>query len=281
MFCTFWLGNVLCATAACCFSTSESEKALHPWGVLYILTWKWAFVPIFRYLNFKKCSSPGVFCAFDLHTHTQTQSQKNSHVLNLFLCSRYQARGCFLSAWFAVHSPIFPSRIAWLGNVLRATRSCAIFRHPNFKKRSVAEVFLAFWLGNASRAIFGHPNFKKWSKNEVVWTFSLETVLRATVSCHFWASNFKKWWRNVVLDILTWKCASRHSSVQFFISLLNSYLGTPTFRPSGTTNHWKNTAIRDFPNISRVRVFFLFLVALLSSDSSSLLCFSCFHIVGS
>ena len=239
----------------------------------------------FRHLNLKKRSTPEVFCTvwlgngpscqfFDIwtsksaprlgcfacltctHTHTQTQSQKNSARLECFFwSSRCQARGCFLSAWFAVHSPIFSSRVAWLGNVLRATRSCAILRHPNFKKRSVAEVFLAFWLGNAlgatSRAIFGHPNFKRWFGH-----FRLKMCFAPQSRAIFRHPNFKKWWRNVVLDILTWKCASRHSGVQFFISLLNSYLCTPTFRPSGTTNHLKNTAIRDFPNILRVRIFF-------------------------
>ena len=48
-----------------------------------------------------------------------------------------------------------------------------------------------------------------------------------------------------------WKCASRHNGVHFFISHLASWLRTrrfsePTFRPSGATNHWKNTVNRDF-----------------------------------
>ena len=58
------------------------------------------------------------------------------------------------------------------------------------------------------------------------------------------------------------KCASRHSGVQFFLSALSSYLRTrrfsePTFRPSRHTNPRKNTAFRDFPNISRGWIFFL------------------------
>ena len=40
MFCTFWLWNVLRATAACHFSTSELQKDLRSWCALYILTWK-------------------------------------------------------------------------------------------------------------------------------------------------------------------------------------------------------------------------------------------------
>ena len=63
-----------------------------------------------------------------------------------------------------------------------------------------------------------------------------------------------------VLYILTWKCASRHNGVQLFISHLASWLRTrrfsePTFRPSGATNHWKNTVFRDFPTFSRICIF--------------------------
>ena len=79
-------------------------------------------------------------------------------------------------------------------------------------------------------------------------------------------------------SILSWKCASRHSGVQLFISPLNSYLCTrrfsePTFQPSGNTNHWRNTAFRDFPNILGDCIFFL--LTLPSSDSTFFwLCFS-------
>ena len=41
-FCTFWLGNVLRATTACTFSTSQLPKVVRSWCVLYILTWKCA-----------------------------------------------------------------------------------------------------------------------------------------------------------------------------------------------------------------------------------------------
>ena len=40
--CAFWLGNVLRATTACTFSTSQLLKVLRSWGVLCILTWKCA-----------------------------------------------------------------------------------------------------------------------------------------------------------------------------------------------------------------------------------------------
>ena len=101
VFCTFWLGNVLRATTACTFSTSQLPKVVRAWCVLYILTWKCAsrhngvhffdiatsksrptlrcfvhfdfkmcFAPqrrtLFRHLNFQKWSENGVFCTFSL-----------------------------------------------------------------------------------------------------------------------------------------------------------------------------------------------------------------------
>ena len=101
MFCTFWLQNVLRATTACTFSTSQLPKVIREWRVLYILTSKCAsrhngvhffdistsksgpsmvcfahfdfemcFAPqrraLFRHLNFQKWSDNGVFCTFGL-----------------------------------------------------------------------------------------------------------------------------------------------------------------------------------------------------------------------
>ena len=141
------------------------------------------------------------------------------------------------------------------------------------------------------RAIFGRLTFRNWSEIVVFCAFWLENVLRATAACHFSGSQLQKWLRPWGgLSILTYKCASRHSGVPFFTCLLNSYLRTrrfseATFRTSGTTNHWENTAIRDFPNIWRMWIFFL--VTLLACWSSfcwldiSILCFSTLHIVGS
>ena len=42
VFCTFSLENVLRATTACTFSTSQLPKVVRGWCVLYILTWKCA-----------------------------------------------------------------------------------------------------------------------------------------------------------------------------------------------------------------------------------------------
>ena len=139
------------------------------------------------------------------------------------------------------------------------------------------------------RALFRPLNFQKCSDIGVFCACCLRNVLRATTACTFSTSQLPKVVRSSsVLSILTWKCASRHNGVHFFMSHLASWLRTrrfsePTFRPSGATNHWKN---------SESRLSYLFAhLPLLSSDlfssifsllsASSLLCVSTVHIVGS
>ena len=119
------------------------------------------------------------------------------------------------------------------------------------------------------RALFRHLNFQNWSDNGVFCTCSLRNVLRATTAYTFSTSQLPKvLWDPGVLYLFTWKCASCHNGVQFFISHLASWLRTrrfsePTFRPSGATNHWKNIVFRDFPTFSRICICFLLTLSLL------------------
>ena len=134
------------------------------------------------------------------------------------------------------------------------------------------------------RAIFAHQNFQKCSKHEVFCTFSLANARFATAACNFWTSELQKVLRTWgVLYILTSQWAFRHSGVQFLLPPQNANLRTrrfnrPTFRLTWHTNHWKNTACRDFSSISRGCIFFLltfWLLHLLSTDwTTLLLCFS-------
>ena len=131
----------------------------------------------------------------------------------------------------------------------------ALFRHffdiwtsKSGPRPSVFNTFdLEMCFAPQRRALFRHLNFQKWSENGVFCTFWLQNVLRATTACTFSTSQLPKVVRSSsVLSILTWKCASRHNGVHFFISHLASWLRTrrfsePTFRPSGATNHWKKT----------------------------------------
>ena len=143
----------------------------------------------------------------------------------------------------------------------------AFFRHRSFKKWSEHAVFCAFWPANVCataachfstsklpklvrscgallhfdlekrfapqpRAIFRHCNFKNCSGTEGFCAFWLENVLRVTAANEVFCSNF---------GLKMCFAPQRHA---IFLSLLNSYLRTrrftkPTFRTSGTTNHWK------------------------------------------
>ena len=112
-------------------------------------------------------------------------------------------------------------------------------------------------------------------------TFWLRNVLRTKTACTFSTSQLLKvLWSWSVLYILTWKCASRHNGVQLFISHLASWLRTrrfsePTFRPSGATNHWKNSVSR-LSYLSGSSLFWDFLFLLLFSSLT--LPISAFHL---
>ena len=112
------------------------------------------------------------------------------------------------------------------------------------------------------RALFQHLNFQNCSEPVSFLHFSLPNVLRATTACYFSTSQLPEVLRaRCVLYVLTSTCASRHDGVQFFISHLARWLrarrfSEPTFRPSGATNHWKNTVLGDFPTFSHTWIFF-------------------------
>ena len=130
------------------------------------------------------------------------------------------------------------------------------------------------------RTIFRRVKSKKCFGPDVFCTFSLANVLFATGAYNFSTSERTKVVQTRhVLCIFTSECAFRHSGVQFLISPLTTWLRTrrfnrPTFRLTWHTNHWKNTAFRDFSNISRACIFFLltfWLLHLLSIDLTTLL----------
>ena len=110
--CTFWLRNVLRATTACTFSTSQLPKVVREWCALYILTSKCAsrhngvhffnistsktapnpsvfntfyfqmcFAPqhraLFQHLNFQKWSGAEVFCTFSLRNRLRATTACN------------------------------------------------------------------------------------------------------------------------------------------------------------------------------------------------------------
>ena len=111
--------------------------------------------------------------------------------------------------------------------------------------------------GPQQRALFRHVDFQKCSGHEVF------------------------------LSILTLKIASRHNSVQFFISHVASWLRTrrfsePTFRPSGATNHWKkHLHLLSSDSFSSVILLLLLFSSLLFSFLTlPTSAFSSVHVVG-
>ena len=245
VFLTFWLGNVLRATAACTFSTSQLPKVVWSWGVLCIFT--------------SKCASRhnGVHF-FDIST------SKSGPKLCAF----------------------------WLRNVLRATTGCTFSTSQLPKEVRPWCVLYIFTWKCASRHNGVHF-FEIWTSKSgphlVCFVhFHIEMCFAPERRALFSTSQLPKVVRRwSVLYILTSKCASRHNGVQFFITHLASWLRTrrfsePTFRPSGATNHWKNTV----PFRASASSSYSFSSTLLSSNlpllsASSLVCFSSVHIVGS
>ena len=197
VFCTFWLSNVHFATAVCNFSTSEQTKVVPDRQFFSIFTSECAF----RHSGVQ---------FFDIRTSKSGPNMR-----------------CFVH--FDLQMCFSPQR----------------------------------------RAIFRHLNRQKWSRIVSFLAFSLPNVLFATVACNFSTSERPKVVQTCgVLYILTCKCAFRHSGVQFLISPLSTDLRTrrfnrPTFRLTRHTNHWKNTAFRDFSNIWRGCIFLLLTFALL------------------
>ena len=140
------------------------------------------------------------------------------------------------------------------------------------------------------RALFRHLNLqKKWSEPLVFCTFWLGNVLRATTACSFSTSEPPKVVRTpAVFNILTWKCASRHNGVWFFIFHVAKWfvpaaLASPLFDPHHPQIIGKTQCFATFRTLrARVSSFSDFLPSLLYFFFySCLLCFSSLHIVGS
>ena len=222
VFCTFWLGNVLRATKACTFPTSQLPKVVRAWCVLYIFTWK--------------CASRhnGVHF-FDISTSKSGLNMMWFAHFDLEMCFVPQRRALFRQRNFQKWSERGAFCTFLLGNVHRATTACTFStsQHPK-----------VVW----TWCVLHTLTCKCASCHKGVDFFDSAT------------SKSLRSWR--VLYILTSTCASRHDTIQFFISHLASWPRTrrfsePTFRPSGATNHWKDIVFRDFPTFSRAWIFFL------------------------
>ena len=245
----------------------------------------------FVHFDFEICFAPQRRALFDISTAKSGPDLVCFVHFHFEMCFAPQRRALFRHLNCQKWSEYGVLCTFWLRNVLRATTACTfsrselpkVVRTPNVFNILTSKCashhnsvhFFEIWTSKSGpnmvlyiltwkcfapqrRALFRHRNFQKWSDAGVLCTFWLGNVLRATTACTFSTSQLPKVVRSwCVLYILTWKCASRHNGVQFFISHLASWLRTrrfsePTFRPSGATNHWKNKVNRDFPTFSRI-----------------------------
>ena len=111
VFCTFWLRNVLRATTACTFSTSQLPKVVRTPSVFNILT--------------SKCASRhnGVHF-FDIATSKSGPNLVCFVHFDLEMCFAPQRRALFRHRNFQKWSEPGVFCTFWLGNVLRATTAC-------------------------------------------------------------------------------------------------------------------------------------------------------------
>ena len=186
----------------------------------------------------------------------------------------------FFDIWTAKSGPRMVCFVHFHLEMCFAPQRRALFRHRNFQKWSEPGVFCTFWLGNVLRATtactFSTSQLPKGGPTLVCFVhFDFQMCFAPQRRALFSTSQLPKVVRSSsVLSLFTWKCASRHNGVQFFLSHLASWLRTrrfsePTFRPSGATNHWKNTVNRDFPIFSRIYIFFLLIFSLLTLLTSA------------
>ena len=107
----FWLRNVLRATTACTFSTSQLPKVVRDRQFLTLLTWK--------------CASRhnGVHF-FDISTSKSVPKLRCFVHFDLEMCFAPQRRALFRHRNFQKSSDAEVLCAFWLGNVLRATTAC-------------------------------------------------------------------------------------------------------------------------------------------------------------
>ena len=104
VFCTFWLGNVLRATTACTFSTSQLPKVVRTPGVLYILTWKCASCN-FSSLIWPAGSAPAALASL-LFDPPEPQIIGKTQCFATFLPFRASVSSVFLLFLFWLFSPL-------------------------------------------------------------------------------------------------------------------------------------------------------------------------------
>ena len=123
VFCTFWIRNVLRATTACTFSTSELPKVARAWCVLYILT--------------SKCASRHNGCTFSTSQLPKVVRDRQLTLLTSKCASRHNGVH-FFDISTSKSGPRPPVFNTFDFEMCFAPQRRALFWHLNFQKWSEA-----------------------------------------------------------------------------------------------------------------------------------------------
>ena len=179
VFCTFWLRNMLRATTACTFSTSEPPKMVRTWCALYILT--------------SKCASRhnGVHF-FDIATSKSRPTLMCFVHFDFDMCFAPQRRALFQHLNFQNCSEPLSFSHMLLPNVLRATTPCTFSTSQLPKVVRRWGVLYLFTSKSASRhngvQLFNPPEPQNHEKTQCFATF---LPFRAPASSFF--RSFLSW----------------------------------------------------------------------------------------
>ena len=196
VFCTFWLGNVLRATTARTFSTSQLPKVVRRWRVLYIFTSKCASrhnsSHFFDISTAKRSPTLTCFVHFDLQMCFAPQRRALFRHLNFQKCSKTQVFCTF-----------------WLANVLRATTAC------NFSS--------LIWPAGSAPAALASLLFDPPEPQIIEKTLCFATLLpfRASAPSFFWLFLFSDLLSSTLLFSLPLPISAFHLSILSEVWLLN------------------------------------------------------------
>ena len=214
---TFWLRNMLRATTACTFSTSQFPKVVGAWCVLFILT--------------SKCASRhnGVHF-FDISTSKSGPSMVCFVHFDFEMCFAPQRRALFRHLNFQKRSDTEVFCAFWLTNVLRATTACT-FSTSQLPK--VVRAWCVLYILTSKRASrhngvqFFISHLARWLRTR---RFS-ELTFRPSAATNHWKNavfrDFPTFSRTCIFFLLTlsllWSslfCSSLFFSSLFYSSLL-------------------------------------------------------------
>ena len=206
VFCKFWLGNVLRATAACTFSTSQLPKVVRPWCVLYILT--------------SKCASRhnGVHFS-DISTSKSGPTMVCFVHFDFEMCFAPQRRALFRHLNFQKWSDHGVLCTFWLGNVLRATTACN-FSSLIWPAGSAPAALASLLFDPPEPQIIGKTVFRDFPTFSRICIFFLLT-LSLLWSSLFWSFSSLIFSLLIFLFSLPLPCSAFHLSILSEVWLLN------------------------------------------------------------